>query len=83
MRKPTLAVFGALLVAVAGATQSAPSVYSNQAKATDLGSVHRFEADGPITLTVAMKLTHADELEGLLNSIYTRNNSSYRHFLTA
>jgi kumamolisin len=83
MRKPTLAVFGALLVAVAGATQSAPSVYSNQAKTTDLGSVHRFEADGPITLTVAMKLTHADELEGLLNSIYTRNNSSYRHFLTA
>jgi hypothetical protein len=56
MHKPTAAVIGALCVALATATHAGPSVYSNPAKATDLGSVHRFEADGPVTLTVAMKL---------------------------
>ena len=30
-----------------------------------------------------MKLTHADELEGLLNSIYTKTDPNYRRFLTA
>lgn len=82
MHKPNLAFFGAVCVALATATHAAPSVYSNQAKATDLGSVHSFEADAPVTVTVAMKLTHADELESVLNSIYTRDDPNYRHFLT-
>jgi kumamolisin len=82
MHKPTAAVIGALCVALATATHAGPSVYSNPAKATDLGSVHRFEADGPVTLTVAMKLTHGDELESLVNSIYTKGDPDYRHFLT-
>jgi kumamolisin len=83
MRKPTLAFVGALFVALSTATPAAPSIYSTQAKATDLGSVHSFEADGPITLTVAMKLTHADELEGLVKSTYTKTDPNYLHFLTA
>ena len=82
MHKPTTAFIGALCVALTTATHAGPSVYSNQAKATDLGSVHSFQADGPVTLTIAMKLTHADELESLLNSVYTKSDPNYRHFLT-
>jgi kumamolisin len=83
MRKSTLAIFGALFMVLTAAAQAAPSAYAVRAKATDLGSVHSFEADGPITLTVAMKLSHADELDGLLNSIYSKEDPNYRHFLTA
>lgn len=82
MRKP-LAFLGALFVALSAATPAAPSIHSAQAKAIDLGSVHSFEADGQITLTVAMKPAHADEMEGLVNSIYTKTDPNYRHFLTA
>jgi hypothetical protein len=82
MRKPAVAFIGALCVALATTTHAGPSVYSNHAKATDLGSVHSFEADGPVTLTIAMKLTHTDELESLLNSVYTKGDLDYRHFLT-
>jgi kumamolisin len=83
MHKPSMAFIGALCVALATAAHAGPSVYSKQAKATDLGSVHSFEADGPVTVTVALKLTHGDELEGLLNSVYTKGDPNYRHFLTA
>ncbi|HEY3783785.1 MAG TPA: S53 family peptidase [Steroidobacteraceae bacterium] len=82
MSRSTFWLSGALFVALSAAAQAAPSVYSAQAKALDLGSVHRFEADNAITLTLAMKPAHADEMEGLLNSIYTQNNPNYRHFLT-
>jgi len=82
MHKPALALCGALFLAATAAGQAAPSVYSAQAKAIDLGSVHRYQADSAITLTVAMKPTHADEFEGLLNSIYSKGDPNYRHFLT-
>jgi len=82
MHKRTLALFGAVFFALTTAGQAAAAVHSAQAKAIDLGSVHSFEADGPITVTVAMKLTHADELQGLINSIYTKSDPDYRHFLT-
>ncbi|HEY6924212.1 MAG TPA: protease pro-enzyme activation domain-containing protein, partial [Steroidobacteraceae bacterium] len=82
MPMPTMASVGALFVALATAAHAGPSVYSNQTRATDMGSVHRFEADGPVTLTVAMKLAHFDELEGLLNSVHTKGDPHYRHFLT-
>jgi kumamolisin len=81
MRTQVLSVFAAFTVFV-GAASAGPSVHSAQARATDLGSVHDSEANAAITVTVALKLTHADELEGLVNSIYTRNSPNYRHFLT-
>lgn len=80
MHKPTLALLGVLFLALGTAGQAAPSPH---ARAVDLGSIHSFEGDGPITLTVAMKLTHADELDGLLDSMYTKGDPNYRHFLTA
>lgn len=83
MHKPSLAFFGALFLALGGASQAASSTHSAQARAIDLGTVHSYEADGPITVTVALKLNHADQLEGLLNSVYTKGGPNYRHFLTA
>ena len=83
MHKATSALFGAAFLALATIGQAAPSAYSARAKAVDLGSVHAFDTDHAITLTVALKLSHADELDGLLNSVYTKGDPNYRHFLTA
>lgn len=81
MHKPRLALFGTLLLALATA-QAGPSLHSAQPKAVDLGSVHGFEADNQITVTVAMRLSHAEQLDGLVNAIYTKGDPNYRHFLT-
>jgi subtilase family serine protease len=69
-----------LLAGLVGSASAGPSVYSARTTAIDLG--RNSQADAPITLTVALKLSHTDELESLLASTYSPGSPNYRHFLT-
>jgi kumamolisin len=81
MLKRTVSAFVTLVIGLAGSAIAAPSVYS-RSSALDLGSVHNFAADTPITVTVALKLNHSDELDGLIKSTYDSGSATFRHFLT-
>jgi len=81
MRTRTVSLFAVLLVGLAGGAAAAPSVYS-RSSALDLGSVHSFGSDTAITVTVALKLRHSDELDGVIESTYDSTSSNFRHFLT-
>ena len=69
---------GSVTAALSGSPQ-----YSAKTPAIDLGSAHRFEGNGQITVTIALKLPNADEMQALVNSIYTPGDPNFRHFLTA
>ncbi|MBS0419836.1 MAG: S8/S53 family peptidase [Proteobacteria bacterium] len=81
MRKQFISAVVTLVFGSAGAALAAPSVYS-RASALDLGSIHSFGPDSAITVTVALKLNHADELDALIQSTYDSASPNYRHFLT-
>ena len=62
----------ALVATVASARPSAP--------ANDLG---RVAPDAEVSATVALKLRNADQLDGLLRSLYDRGSPAFHKFLSA
>jgi len=81
MRKQVVSAVATLVIGSSSAALAAPSVYA-RAPVLDLGSVHSFGPDNPITVTVALKLSHTDELAQLIKSTYDSGSPNYRHFLT-
>jgi subtilase family serine protease len=51
--------------------------------ARDLGPLTTLEAQAPITVTVALALSHPDELQKRLEATYTQGTPQYHQFLTA
>jgi len=76
---PAAAVAAAvLLVLPVGAApypQGVPAV-------RDLGPAAAFPENAHITVTVTLKLRHADQIDALIQSLYTRGSPQYREFLT-
>ena len=48
----------------------------------DMGRASAFAENSQVTVTVALNLSNRDELEKLVQSLYTRGNSSYHQFLS-
>lgn len=79
MRAPTLlATAIAATLALSNVQASAPTTLT----ATDVGSASAFADTSKITVTVALKLSNREELEHLVQSVYTRGDPAYHHFLT-
>jgi kumamolisin len=79
MRLSKYLLVAALAVAGAAGAQQ-PYPHRGTPAAVDLGAVN--EAGAQITVTVALKLGNSEQLEPLLESLYTRGSPQYHQFLT-
>lgn len=83
MRFGTCLMAAACAVAFLGtAAAGVPYLHSNMTPAVDLGLTQNVAPGTEVTLTVALKLRNLDELQSLLQSIYTQGSASYQRFLT-
>ena len=72
-----------LATAVAlAATVSAAPYPRGPARATDLGPAAAFAENARLTVTVTLKLRKADQIDRLIQSVYTPGSPQYRQFLT-
>src|ERR1700722_4355188 len=77
--KPLLAAVVA--VACFSAANATPYPHG-RISAVDIGSAGSFAENAQVTLTVVLNLRNRDELEELVQSVYTRGNPAYHQFLT-
>jgi kumamolisin len=73
----------AFAAALAGVASAAPYPHGRNAPvAIDLGDTAALAGSEQLSVTVALKLSHADELEPLLESVYTQGSPHYHEFLS-
>jgi kumamolisin len=73
-----------LALAVVSCLGFASAMAFNQVRSAgvDMGRASAFAENGQVTVTVALNLSNRDELEQLVQSVYTRGNQAYHQFLT-
>ena len=73
-----------LMAALASCLGLANAMAFDQARTdgTDLGRASAFAENSQVTVTVALNLSNRDELEQLVQSVYTRGNPAYHQFLS-
>jgi kumamolisin len=64
------------------AAAGVPYPDSSMPPAVDLGPTQNLAPGTEVTLTVALKLSNTDQLQSLLQSIYTPGSANYQNFLT-
>jgi kumamolisin len=72
----------ALVASLAGAASAAPYPHGTAPAAADLGDSAAVEANTLITVTVSLKLSNPDQLDPLVQALYTPGSPQYRQFLT-
>src|ERR1700734_748564 len=72
----------ALAASLAGAASAAPYPHGAAPAAADLGESAAVEANTRITVTVSLKLSNAEQLDPLVQELYTPSSPQYRQFLT-
>jgi kumamolisin len=72
----------ALAASLAAVASAAPYPHGAAPAAVDLGDSAVLEADTRITVTVSLKLSNAEQLDPLVQAIYTPGSPQYRQFLT-
>jgi kumamolisin len=76
-------LLAALAASLAGVAIAAPYPHAGKAPAAvDLGDSAAVEATTRITVTVALKLSNSEQLDPLVQAIYTPGSPQYRQFLT-
>ena len=82
MRLSSCLLTAACAVGFLGNAAAVPYPRSNMPPAVDLGLTQNIAPGTEVTLTVALKLRNTDQMQSLLQSVYTRGSSNYQHFLT-
>jgi kumamolisin len=72
----------ALAASLAGVASAAPYSHGAAPAAVDLGDSAAVEANTRITVTVSLKLSNAEQLDPLVEALYTPGSPQYRQFLT-
>jgi kumamolisin len=72
----------ALAASLVGAASAAPYPHGAAPAAVDLGDSAAVEANTRITVTVSLKLSNAEQLDPLVQALYTPGSPQYRQFLT-
>ncbi len=72
----------ALAASLAGVASAAPYPHGAAPAAVDLGDSAAVEANALITVTVSLKLSNAEQLDPLVQALYTPGSPQYRQFLT-
>jgi kumamolisin len=75
-------LLAALAASLAGVASAAPYPHGAAPAAVDLGDSAAVEANTRITVTVSLKLSNADQLDPLMQALYTPGSPQYRQFLT-
>jgi kumamolisin len=70
------------LAVAAGAAVSAAPYPQGPTHASDVGPAAAFAENARVTVTVALRLRNADQLESLIQSVYTAGSPQYRQFLS-
>jgi subtilase family serine protease len=73
------AVFAA---AAMGGASAATALIKNQPAVVDLGAAETIAGQSQISVTVSLKLRNTDQMESMLQAVYTAGGPSYRKFLT-
>jgi kumamolisin len=80
MRSRTLSLAVLFATVTLGVAHAAPYPRTTTPESIDLGAA----ASGtPISVTIALKLRNPEQLEEVLQNVYTEGNPQYHHFLTA
>jgi subtilase family serine protease len=78
IRSWLVAAAGFALLGVAGAAPYAHGLVS----AADIGPASAFAENARVTVTVALKLRNAEQIEQRIEQLYTRGSPTYRQFIT-
>jgi kumamolisin len=71
----------AVAAALVGIASAAPYP-RGPVSGSDVGPAASYAENAQVTVTVALKLRNADQMEQLIESVYTRGSPQYRQFLT-
>src|ERR1700685_2897080 len=82
MQSTRMWVAAAFAVAAIGSASAAAALAKNQPAVVDLGAAESIAGQAQIAVTVSLKLRNTDQMESLLQAIYTTGGPSYRKFLT-
>ena len=77
-----MCVVAAVAVAVMGSASAAPVLSDSKPEVTDLGAAEYVAGQSQVSVTVALKLRDADQIESLLTATYTAGGANFRKFLT-
>jgi kumamolisin len=72
----------AFVASLAGVASAAPYPHGAAPAAVDLGDSAAVEANTLITVTVSLKLSNSEQLDPLVQALYTPGSPQYRQFLT-
>ena len=73
----------AFATAVMASASAAPVLARGAPAAIDIGAAENVAGQAHMSVTVALKLRNTDQIESLLQSIYTAGSPGYRQFLTS
>jgi kumamolisin len=81
MNTSKLWLAAAMGVALAGAAGAAPYPHG-PVSATDIGPASAFAENSQVTVTVALTLRNPEQLDKLVEQVYTKGSPQYRQFIT-
>src|SRR5215469_11872161 len=82
MKRSRILLAGAVAAALVGSAGATPYPHGPAAAATDVGPASAFAENAQVTVTVALRLRNTDQMEQLIESVYTRGSPHYQAFLT-
>jgi len=82
MQSTRIWVAAALAAAVMGGAPAASAPARNQPAVTDLGAAANVAGQSQMSVTVSLKLRDTEQMESLLQAVYTAGGPSYRKFLS-
>ena len=82
MKHRELLFAAALAVTTCGAAQAMPYPQGKPVSGADVGAASSYAENSQVTVTVALNLRNRDELEQLVQAVYTRGSPAYHRFLT-
>jgi subtilase family serine protease len=82
MKRSRIFLAGAVAAALVGSVSATPYPHGPAAAATDVGPASAFAENEQVTVTVALRLRNTDQMEQLIESVYTRGSAHYQAFLT-
>jgi kumamolisin len=75
-------VVAAVAAAAIGSASASPALINAKPEVIDLGAAENVAGQAQVSVTVALKLRNADQLESVLRSTYTAGGPGYRKFLS-
>jgi kumamolisin len=75
-------VVAAVAATIMGTASAAPALIKAKPEVIDLGAAENVAGQAQVSVTVALKLRNADQLEALLRATYTTGGPNFRKFLT-